>query len=58
MGFVASIAIGEAIGDLAKGRSGKVSFFYCFEAKMAALASAPDLFFEDAPPRVFTILEV
>ena len=33
-----------------------VSFFCCFKAEAVALASTPDHFLEDAPPRVFTIL--
>ena len=56
MGFAASNAIGKATRDSVGG--GEVTFFCHFEAEVEALALAPDLFFENAPPRVFTILEV
>ena len=57
---MASIATGEATGDSTGdgGGGGDVSFFCCFKAEVATLASAPDLFLEDASPRVFTILKI
>ena len=58
MGFVASVATGEATGDSTGDEGGDVSFFCHFEAEAVALASAPDLFLEDAPPQVFTILKI
>ena len=58
IGFVASVAIGKVTGNSARGGGGKVSFFCRFEAEGTVLTSVLDLFFEDAPPLVFTILEV
>ena len=55
---MASVAIGDATRDLTRDRGGEVSFFCRFEAEAGALALVPDLFFEDALPRVFTIFEV
>ena len=37
MGFVASVATGEATGDAAKGRGDEVSFFCHFEEEAVAL---------------------
>ena len=51
MGFVASVAIGEAMGDSAGGGGNVVSFFYRLKAEVVALASASNLFFDDAPTR-------
>ena len=58
MDFMASIATGEAIGDSTRDEGGIVSFFYHFVAEAAALASTLDIFLEDAPPRIFTILRL
>ena len=58
MGFVASVATREATGDSTRDGGGIVSFFYRFETEAVALVSAPDLFLEDTPPRVFTILRL
>ena len=57
VGFMTSVATGEATRDSTGDGGGDVFFFCCFEAKVAALASASDLL-EDAPPRVFTIMKI
>ena len=55
---VASVAIEEARGWLAGGEVGKVSLLARLDAVAAALEALSDLFMEDAPPRVHTILLV
>ena len=55
---MASVAIGEAIGDSTGDEDDIVSFFCRLEPEAATLASAPDLFLEDAPPQFFTILRL
>ena len=58
MGFVASVATEEATRDSMRDGGGIVSFFCCFETVATTLVSAPDLFLEDIPPQVFTILRL
>ena len=58
LGVVAFVAIGEATGDATGDSVGAVSAFCHFEANVAALASATDLFLDGTPPRVHTILRL
>ena len=57
MGFVASVAIEEAIGS-AVGGEWEASFLGHFEAEAVTLESTLVLFFVELPPRVFTITMV
>ena len=58
VGFMTSVATGDAMRDSTGDGGGDVFFFCRFEVKAVALASAPELFLEDAPPRVFTIMKI
>ena len=58
IGFVASVAIGEAMGHSTGDGGGVFSFFCYFEAEAAVLASMLNLFLDDAPHWVLTIMRL
>ena len=58
VGFVASVATGEATGDFVKDEGDDFSFFCYFEVEAADVALVLDLFLEYAPLRVITILKI
>ena len=55
---MASVATEEVTRSSDRGKDGEASFFFHFEAVTTTLESVPILFFEEPPPRVFTISRV
>ena len=56
-GFVTSVAAKEATGDALGDDNGGILAFYHLEAETAFLASTVDLFLNETPPLVSTILK-